>query len=58
MLVFARSGPAGALVSTTNCGAVPVRLPKEYADPVLASGPTPEPGELPANTTIWWRTAG
>jgi alpha-glucosidase len=57
MLVFARSGPAGRLVSTTNCGAVPVRLPKEYADPVLASGPTPEPGELPANTTIWWRTA-
>jgi alpha-glucosidase len=43
------------LVCTTNCGTTPVRLPEPYGEPILASGPVPEPGLLPANTTVWWR---
>jgi alpha-glucosidase len=54
VVMFSRPG----LVCTTNCGATPVQLPERYGDQVLASGPVPEPGVLPANTTIWWRTEG
>jgi alpha-glucosidase len=51
VLAFSRPG----LVCTTNCGTAPVRLPHPYGEPVLASGPAPDPDVLPANTTIWWR---
>jgi alpha-glucosidase len=52
VLLFNRPG----LIVATNCGPVPVPVPR-YGEPVLASGKVPEPGVLPANTTIWWRTA-
>jgi alpha-glucosidase len=52
VLAFSRAG----LVCTTNCGTAPVRLPHPYGEPVLASGPVPDPLVLPANTTSWWRT--
>jgi alpha-glucosidase len=54
VLVFARPG----LVSATNCGAVPVRLPRRYGVPVLTSAgtPTPPPDVVPADTTVWWAT--
>jgi alpha-glucosidase len=52
VVMFQRPG----LICTTNCGAAPVRLRKVYGDPLLASGPVPDPGVLPADTTIWWRT--
>jgi alpha-glucosidase len=51
VVIFERPG----LVCTTNCGPSPVRLPRDYGDPVLASGPVPEAGIIPANTTIWYR---
>ncbi|HEY8472142.1 MAG TPA: alpha-amylase family glycosyl hydrolase [Natronosporangium sp.] len=54
VVLFERPG----LICTTNCGSDPVRLPRRYGEPVLASGPVPEPGVLPANTTVWWRTSG
>jgi len=54
VVLFERPG----LICTTNCGSEPVRLPRRYGEPVLASGPVPEPGVLPANTTVWWRTSG
>ncbi|MPZ27046.1 MAG: hypothetical protein GEV12_11685 [Micromonosporaceae bacterium] len=50
VLLFARPG----LVSITNCGTAPVRLP-DPADPVLASGPLPEAGVLPVDRTVWCR---
>jgi alpha-glucosidase len=51
VVAFSRPG----LVCATNCGTVPVRLRHPYGEPVLASGPVPDPGVLPANTTGWWR---
>lgn len=53
VLAFAR----GDLVCTTNCGPEPVRLPRPYGTSLLASGPLPDPGVLPANTTVWWSAA-
>lgn len=50
VLAFSRPG----LVATTNCGTAPAPLPRGYGEPVLASGPCPEPGVLPPDTTIWW----
>jgi alpha-glucosidase len=44
----------GDLVCTTNCDTEPVRLPRRYGEPVLASGTLPDPGVLPADTTVWW----
>jgi alpha-glucosidase len=51
VVLFSRPG----VVCTTNCGTTPVRLPERYGDPVLASGPVPDFGVLPASTTVWWR---
>ncbi|QSB15457.1 glycoside hydrolase family 13 protein [Natronosporangium hydrolyticum] len=52
LLIFRRAG----LVVTTNCGSVPARLPQQYGEPVLTSGPVPELELVPPDTTIWWRT--
>jgi alpha-glucosidase len=54
VVLFERPG----MVCTTNFGDTPVRLRRDYGDPMLASGPATEPEVLPANTTIWWRTRG
>jgi alpha-glucosidase len=52
VLAFSRPG----LVCATNCGTTAVQLPHPYGELALASGPVPDPGVLPANTTTWWRT--
>jgi alpha-glucosidase len=54
--VLAFQRPTGWMV-VTNFGDAPTSLPEPIAERevVLASGPLPEPGFLPAATTVWLR---
>ncbi|MCJ0868013.1 glycoside hydrolase family 13 protein [Streptomyces sp. AP-93] len=44
----------GDFTCTVNTTAEPVRMPAPGAV-LLASGPLPDPSELPADTAVWWR---
>ncbi|MFD5143227.1 glycoside hydrolase family 13 protein [Streptomyces sp. NPDC058401] len=44
----------GDFTCTVNTTAEPVRMPAP-GTVLLASGPLPDPSELPADTAVWWR---
>lgn len=61
LLVFERPAAGGgpALVCALNLGPAAAPWPAAVAGrtPLLASGPLPEDGVLPADTSAWWLTA-
>ncbi|GAA1734945.1 glycoside hydrolase family 13 protein [Luedemannella helvata] len=57
-LVFARDAAESTVVCVANLGATAVPLPAELPAPLLTSGPCPNSGELPADTTAWFVLTG
>ncbi|WP_344136281.1 glycoside hydrolase family 13 protein [Luedemannella flava] len=58
VLAFARDGADATVICVANLGDVAAALPAGLPAPVLASGPCPTPGELPADTTAWFVLTG